>query len=264
MLFRNVKIGLRLTLGIGLIIAMLLGVCVFLMRSARTIADFTTLLYRHPYTVSTATLRIQGNITAMHRLMKDVALAENIRELESTIRNVNAYEADVFSDFDLVAERFLGDKAEVEALSEKFAGWRAIREEVIALTSEGRNEEAAAITKQKGAAYVDALYADVQGALDFAYNKADTFLANARDTIASKLLIANILMASILALAVMIVVLITRSIARPLRRFFEGFSQGSRGNLLVRIEDASNDEIGRLGVSMNDFLTTLSGRALPH
>ena len=49
MLFRNVKIGLRLTLGIGLIIA-------------------------------------------MHRSMKDVALAENIRELESTIRKVNAYE----------------------------------------------------------------------------------------------------------------------------------------------------------------------------
>ena len=137
MLFRNVKIGLRLTLGIALIIA-------------------------------------------MHRSMKDVALAENIRELESTIRKVNAYEADVFSDFDLVAERFLGDKAQVEALSEKFAGWRAIREEVIALTSEGRNEEAAAITKQKGAAYVDALYADVQGALDFAYNKADTFLPRTR------------------------------------------------------------------------------------
>ena len=152
MLFRNVKIGLRLTLGIGLIIA-------------------------------------------MHRSMKDVALAENIRELESTIRKVNACEADVFSDFDLVAERFLGDKAEVEALSEKFAGWRAIREEVIALTSEGRNEEAAAITKQKGAAYVNALYTDVQEVLDFAYNKADTLIANARDTIASKLLIVNILMA---------------------------------------------------------------------
>ena len=260
MLFRNFKIGLRLTLGIGLIIAMLLGVCVFLMRSVRTIADFTTLLYRHPYTVSTATLRIQGNITAMHRSMKDVALAGNNGELASAVRKVNAYEADVFSDFDLVAERFLGDKTEIEALREEFAGWKMIREEVIELTSEGRNEEAAAITKQKGAAYVNALYTDVQEVLDFAYNKADTFLDNAQDTIASKFLIANILMVSILALAVMIAFLITRSIARPLRRFFEGFSQGSRGNLLVRIQDASNDEIGRLGVSMNDFLTVLSGR----
>ena len=260
MIFRGFRIGPRLALGIGLIIVMLLGVCMFLMHSTRIIADFTTRLYRHPYTVSTAVLRIQGNITAMHRSMKDAALAENSAELKSAVRKVNAHEADVFSDFDLVSERFLGDKAEIEALRGKFAGWRTIREEVIELTSEGRAEEAAALTRGKGAAYVDMLYGDVQGVLDFAYDKADTFLAGARDTIRSKFLIANIFMTSILALAVIIALLLARSIVSPLQRFFEVFSQGSRGSLVVRMEDSSKDEIGRLGVSMNDFLTALSGR----
>ena len=260
MIFRGFRIGLRLALGIGLIIVMLLAVCTFLMHSTRIIADYTTRLYRHPYTVSTAVLRIQGNITAMHRSMKDAALAGNSAELESAVNKVNAHEADVFSDFDLVGERFLGDKAEIETLRGKFAEWRTIREEVIELTSEGRADEAAALTRGKGAAYVDMLYGDIQGVLDFASDKADTFLAGAQDTVKSKFLIAAVLMTFILALAVIIALLLTRSIVGPLQRFFEVFSQGSRGSLLVRMEDSSKDEIGRLGVSMNDFLTVLSGR----
>ena len=260
MIFRSFRIGLRLALGIGLIIVMLLALCMFLMHSMRIIADYTTRLYRHPYTVSTAVLRIQGNITAMHRSMKDAALAGNSAELESAVSEVNAHEADVFSDFDLVGERFLGDKAEIETLRGKFAEWRTIREEVIELTSEGRADEAAALTRGKGAAYVDMLYGDIQGVLDFASDKADTFLAGARDTVKSKFLIAAVLMTFILALAAIIALLLTRSIVGPLQRFFEVFSQGSRGSLLVRMEDSSKDEIGRLGVSMNDFLTVLSGR----
>ena len=260
MIFRGFRIGLRLALGIGLIIVMLLAVCTFLMHSTRIIADYTTRLYRHPYTVSTAVLRIQGNITAMHRSMKDAALAGNSAELESAVNKVNAHEADVFSDFDLVGERFLGDKAEIETLRGKFAEWRTIREEVIELTSEGRADEAAALTRGKGAAYVDMLYGDIQGVLDFASDRADTILAGAQDTVKSKFLIAAVLMTFILALAVIIALLLTRSIVGPLQRFFEVFSQGSRGSLLVRMEDSSKDEIGRLGVSMNDFLTVLSGR----
>ena len=260
MIFRSFRIGLRLALGIGLIIVMLLALCMFLMHSMRIIADYTTRLYRHPYTVSTAVLRIQGNITAMHRSMKDAALAGNSAELESAVSKVNAHEADVFSDFDLVGERFLGDKAEIETLRGKFVEWRTIREEVIELTSEGRADEAAALTRGKGAAYVDMLYGDIQGVLDFASDKADTFLAGARDTVKSKFLIAAVLMTFILALAAIIALLLTRSIVGPLQRFFEVFSQGSRGSLLVRMEDSSKDEIGRLGVSMNDFLTVLSGR----
>ena len=260
MIFRSFRIGLRLALGIGLIIVMLLALCMFLMHSMRIIADYTTRLYRHPYTVSTAVLRIQGNITAMHRSMKDAALAGNSAELESAVSKVNAHEADVFSDFDLAGERFLGDKAEIETLRGKFAEWRTIREEVIELTSEGRADEAAALTRGKGAAYVDMLYGDIQGVLDFASDKADTFLAGARDTVKSKFLIAAVLMTFILALAAIIALLLTRSIVGPLQRFFEVFSQGSRGSLLVRMEDSSKDEIGRLGVSMNDFLTVLSGR----
>ena len=173
---------------------------------------------------------------------------------------MNSYEADVFSDFDLAAERFLGDKSQIEALRKKFAAWRTIREEVTALISEGRRQQAAALTRGRGTAYVNELYADTQEVIDFAYSKADTFIADAEAVIASRLYTARRLMMCILAVALLIAVVLTRSISHPLNRFFEAFSQGSQGNLLVRVEDSSKDEIGRLGVSMNDFLTALSGR----
>lgn len=139
------------------------------------ISSKTRHLYDHPFTVSTAILRVDGNIIRMHRSMKDVALARTQEHLQQARDKVDQLEQEVYNDLELVHKRFLGDKKRVESLRRLFGHWKPIRDEVIELSLAGKLEQAAEITKGKGARYVETLINEIHHFVEFARNKADTF-----------------------------------------------------------------------------------------
>jgi len=145
-----------------------------------SLAELTTKMYRHPLTVSNAVLEANNRIVSMHRHMKDVALARNAADLDRAVARVAAEERQVYQRFDTVSERFLGDKSKIEAARTAFTEWREIRSEVIELTRAGRYDEAAAITKGKGAEHVELLSARMDDLIAFARSKASAFLADSQ------------------------------------------------------------------------------------
>ncbi len=260
MKIRNIRIGIRLSIGIGFIIALLLGLCVLLINTIKTTADLTEQLYRHPYAASTASLKIQSNIIAIHRSMKDIALARNAAEFAAAVARINSLETQTLEEFKILEERFLGNKSIIEDLNEDFVGWKPIRDEIISLTEKGKLEEVRKINTGSGAVYISTLDRNVQEVLTLTDGNAETFMADADQTIEKALITALILIGTSVIAAVFIAIILTRTISKPLTRFYESFSAGSQGNLSVRIGDSSKDEIGRLGGHMNDFLSQLSNR----
>ncbi len=79
--------------------------------------------------------------------MKDVTLAQSTEEQEEAITLVDNYETKVYHHFDLIMERFLGDKSRITKTRILFSNWKPIRSEVINLTRAGRSIEAALIIK---------------------------------------------------------------------------------------------------------------------
>ena len=81
-----------LTVGFLVIIALMVVLGVGANRVTTALAELTTKMYRHPLTVSNAVLEAKADIIAMHRHMKDVALARNAADLERAISRVDEYE----------------------------------------------------------------------------------------------------------------------------------------------------------------------------
>lgn len=159
----------------------LIGVAVFgAVSMNNTLADLTNKIYRHPLAVSNAVRDASADIIAMHRDMKDVALARNSGELETAITSVAGHEARVYKSFDVIMDRFLGDKSLIEQAHKTFTDWRPIRSEVIDLTRKGLYGEAAMITKGKGARHVVLMSSRMDGLIDFASSKASQFLADSK------------------------------------------------------------------------------------
>lgn len=75
----NLKFGIRLAAGFGIIGILLLLTGMFAIRQAYILADVTERLHRHPFAVSTAARDVRAGIYAIHRDMKDVALARDAR-----------------------------------------------------------------------------------------------------------------------------------------------------------------------------------------
>ena len=119
----------KLVAGFSLLIGMLLFLGFYSLKKIDDISVFTEKLYRHPYAVSTAILRVDSNIVRIHRDMKDIALSKNLEAIAGIQRKIANVEAKVYADIDIIYDRFLGDKKAIDELRTEFDrdGYVAIR-----------------------------------------------------------------------------------------------------------------------------------------
>lgn len=110
-----------LIFGFGLVICLMVVFGITSAQKSDKLAALTGKLYRHPLAVSNAVLEANADIIAMHRHMKDVVLAQNDDELEQAISKVDAAEKEVLKHFEVVINRFLGDKNQILDVYRAFA-----------------------------------------------------------------------------------------------------------------------------------------------
>lgn len=255
--FKNWKLGIKLGISFGLII--IIAIIISLIEAAQMgkIAANVDKLYRHPYAVSTAMLRIDGNIVRIHRSMKDVALATTDGQIKAAIGQVDIYSQKVNEDYEIVKERFLGDPKMVEEGIKLFIDWKPIRDEVIALMQDGKRKEAATITKEKGAAHVKKINQSIVGFIKFAEGKATGFVSASDKQAESAQLQSKAILAVAVVFAIFLAIFITRTITVSLGKAVEMANAMSEGDFTARIDDDRHDEVGKLGKSLDDMANNL-------
>lgn len=252
------KIGTRLGLGFGVMVATLFGVSLYTIANMNYLAELTEKLYRHPYTVSTSVLKARVGILTMHRGIKDVVLARNTGELDAAVTLIQEQEAEVYRQFDMIEERFLGDQADVAAAKELFEDWEPIRNQVIAFKRAGNDAGAAQITRREGQGgqQTQLIFAEMDKIADFADNRAMLFMEEAQN---SRNLALQMTW-GVVSLAVLgtigVAIAITRSIVVPLQQTVQLHNQLSQGALNLHIESQSDDEVGQLLRSLSQMVTT--------
>lgn len=245
-----------MTASFAIVLVMLLAMAIFALVEMSVLTGLTNKLYQHPYAVTTAAQEVQGRITAMHRSMKDVALAQTPEAVDAAARAVDEQEQAALAAFAMVLERFLGDKAQIEAARQSFRDWKPIRDEVIMLSRQGDKAGAAEITKSKGAAHVADLTKQVQAIIDFAKAKAGEFMANAEDTRSHVTTLMIIAAAVALALGGALAFFGTRSITRPMDHLKQAMAAISAGNLETMVPGRERgDEVGEMAAALDVFKT---------
>lgn len=178
---KQLSVAKQVSLGYGIVIALLLLTSGLSLWKMDELASYTEKQYKHPFTVSNAMLRADGNIVRIHREMKDIALAQDAAEIAQRKQTVDALEKEVFTDLELAKSRFLGDPVQFDKAIQLFRDWKPIRDRVIALQQEGKTEEAIAITKTEGAKQTTALTTTTKEIYTFAQNKAESFQEKAKE-----------------------------------------------------------------------------------
>ena len=223
-MLRKLNIGLRLGVGFGVLIFLILLLGYFAIDSAKTLGDLTEKMHKHPLTVSTNTLEAARYIVRMHRTMKNIPLAKNQFEIEKAWTQVNDDEKNVYKHLTIVENYFLGDKKLFQEAYDAFYNWKPIREEIYRLMYEGKKEQSAEITKGEGAKHVRYMNQKIDALTNFARNKANQFLENA---IAEKKHILNLmylLIGAIILSGLLISYQVTVSVTRPLKQVTEKIS----------------------------------------
>ena len=168
----------KLTIGFLLVIVLFVSFGIISLWEVHTVGSLTKMIYEHPLVVSNAALNAAINMTKMHRSMKDVALSNSLNELNKASNEVNKYEQLVYEQLDIIREMIIGTEGKnlEKRTRQLFSDWKPIREEVFILFNSGRKDEAALITKGKGAGHVAKLEEKMLQLTSYARKKADSFM----------------------------------------------------------------------------------------
>ena len=256
-LISNHKIGVRLGYGLAIIVTSMILLAAITIFTTGKIVDTTTDLYEHPLVITNSVKEIKIHVTAMHRSLKDIAMSRTDEQLNAYIRTADQHEQSVLILLELISERYLGNKADVQAAETAFAQWPPIRQEVIDLIRNGNSEQAAEITRSKGDDYITLVNAKLQIINDFALNKAETFLNNAHNSAKNLLIIMSALVLLTTGIFALYGTFLTKSIAEPLRTVMHGISYFADGNLDHKIILNNHDEIGLLANAFNNMAAKL-------
>ncbi len=212
----------------------------------QNLADYERKLYQHPFTVSTAMLRIDGNIVRMNHSMKNIVLAKSEADIESAIAIVADLEVEVFNDLDLVDESFLGDKEKVKELRRLFRNWKPIRDNIIDHMRLHENVEALKTTTGKGATYIRHLNEQVGALILFSINKAEEFHQQATSGQQEALSASYLLLLLGVLASFFLALWNTRSIVRPINMLITAANKIADGDLSSRVDFHGKDELGHL------------------
>lgn len=157
------------------VVFLLIGLVGFSQYYLDNISHKIELLYKHPYTVSNSVRNINIGIVSMHRYMKDIALSVDQEGIELARALVDTHEVKVLKDFELVFDRYLGSRSDIDSAYQAFISWKIIRDEVINLKIKGDNKQAIFITKNKGANHVKILTDETKKLIHFADIKLKIF-----------------------------------------------------------------------------------------
>ena len=257
MSFNNLKIGLRLGLACGLVAALLAAIGYMSVVNMKSLSDLTTKLYKHSYTVSTAALRIEATIYKI-RLLKDEILNTDKAGAAAVGAKADAYDKMIYKDFDLITERFLGDKTKVAAARKLFEGWKPIRDEVVFSILSGDTEKAAAIANGKDAEYVRKINHSIDELIGFAQNGADSFVENAEAKRSESLTRAYVVTAISILFGLGFAIYMSLSITRPIRVAVGKAKLMADGDFSVDVEVDNKSETGNLLASLKEMAERMS------
>lgn len=171
-LLRKLSIAKRLMLGFsGLIVVSIIAIWQMF-----ELSEITEKLYRHPFTVNTAVLRIDANALRLEETIKEAAISTKIEQKTTLFSQAKQYQQSILEDFEIVQERFLGDKTKADKSLELFKQWYLSLDKYIELIQDDRHLKAIDKIEEELIEKRANLLQTMQTIIQFAQNKASEFV----------------------------------------------------------------------------------------
>jgi methyl-accepting chemotaxis protein len=213
---KKLTVTQQMLFGFGAILLFLLGTSVFSLIQQDKLADLTEKQYKHPFAVTNAVARADGNVVRMSRLMKDISMVKDDADIVKLSQQVDALEQKVIEDLTFAKSRYLTSPEEMEKLIQLFKTWKPIRDQVIALRREGKNAEAGEMTRTAGGPKLNDIFASSKTIYDIAMKKAEFFQTKTEEAREFSLILTSSIGFLVFILGIFIATSITRSLKRQL------------------------------------------------
>ncbi len=233
---------------------LILFILLFALKNIQILSDQTTRLYKHPFTVSNTVREIDAKSIAMREKIYLMMIYPD--RIDSLSKVIDSLDFKVIEGFDILKERFLGKKEDVQQVRIAFEALRQSRNEIVADLRERDYEKAKThiIKRTETVAHFDRELRDI---VEFSTKKGELFYEEAVEI--DRRTVQNTIIAffAIIVLSGLTGYWITRSIRNPLVTITEGVEKIESGDYNSKIQVDSKDEAGTLAVAINKMARSL-------
>jgi methyl-accepting chemotaxis protein len=256
---RNIRIGQRLTLGFGLVIALMVLLAGLALVRIQNLSGEMTGLVETTYPETVTANRLKANLNEISRSMLSTLVMSDDAQIKGELANIAKYEQDNEGLIAKVTEG-LQDEADKDlllALTKSRDKSAKGQKTFVTMIAEGQKEEA----MTKFLFSVRPAHTKYFEALDQLNARQHTVMIAAGErsaTTARNTTVFILALAGTIALvSVGVAVFATRSITRPLNRAVTIAEQVASGDLSARIASDSQDETGQLMRALDHMNTSL-------
>jgi len=261
-LFRNMKIGARLTLGFLVVVALTVTVGLLGIRNLAHVNDLSDQMYSREMIALNNIQSANVQLVYVGRGLRSSLLATSLEERDAAIKQTREAVRKMYEYIELTRSSFVTPegKAQFESLSEPMQAYVQMVEQVLKLreaSSEVRPADELTVMlprlRETGGKADDLLTALVERKVanaKQANEEITSIYLGSRTQMIGLVIIAAVL-------GFIIGMLVTRSITRPLNRAVSVADSLAAGDLGVQLEVNSKDETGRLLSSMNNMAERL-------
>jgi len=170
---RKLSISKRLMLGFsGLVLVGMVAIWQMF-----ELSNITEKLYRHPFTVNTAVLRIDANTLRLEESVKQAAVLLNSDQRTTLFNKAKQYQQQILEDFVIAQERFLGDKSQVDKSLQLFKQWNASLDKYIELLQDDSDLKSTDKIEEELIEKRANLLQTMQAIIQYSQNKASDFVS---------------------------------------------------------------------------------------
>lgn len=258
-MLKNMKIGKRLIVSFLLVtlISSMGGIIGFL-QLIRTNSDYEDALTYYGFAQG-AVGRLSSEFNNNRSAVRAMIIVNNSADIQAAVENVNA-SADALDKYLDEVTPYVKNAAEqayCDNLAEQFGAYKDLRERVISLAKQNKDDEAYTLYTTEGQVILDEIQKTVQALFD-EKTYVGTELSNSlikRGSITDAVIIGIIVFSLVVSMG--IAVMISRGIGRPVRAMAEAAKRMAQGDLDVQVNVRSRDEIGQLGTAFAESVASI-------
>lgn len=259
MLFRNMKIGSQLTLGLGVIFLFVIVLCGVVAQQHSELWKNTEAIYNHSLQVKRTFSTVESNVLRIDRGLKDLLLTSDAKEREQVLEDLAIAKANIEQQFPLLYDQYLGPRTHIDMIRADFTHWDSITAETIRLLREGKIQEAVTRTKKTeiGGQQVKKLLGSLLRDESFARTRAEQFYQSAEQKYNQLAIQLSVLIGVMLIVTLGVSWLLARRIRNPIQELTEVTKKYREGSYTARSTIVSKNEMGVLAMSFNSLVDTI-------
>ena len=253
MKLKDLKIGVQLTLGFSLMFLFVIVLTIISFKQNEETHEQIEMLYQHPLQVRRTLGVLEAQILTMRLATRDLMLAKDEHEQTSAFQQIDEAKAKVEQMFDVLYEKYLGPKADVDAAYSAYLKWNTARYENLKAIHAGNLEQVKESVKDVGR--VGSLRVEMLKKINvlslYSTNKANSLYQNSvaiKQQLKNQLIVVTL---SIIFVSGLVIYLLLINIRRPIKHLTEVIEQYKNGNLSVQSNIDLKNEFGILSGAFN-------------